>query len=440
MRATIICKRSMTVSPKFQPSISPARNTSPVLNLVDGMGEMTDTPRTNLQQIAQKLGLSLSTVSRCLRGDPRFARDTIAQVRQVADELGYRPDPMLSALAGYRERKRQKLPQATLAWLHPYPANDPKKRHRFSETFAGASTRAEQLGYRLLPLALADTSDVPAAQRIITARGIEGAAIYAMHLAPSCMTLDFSRLAVVSVGYLFEKPRFHAIAPHYFRNALVALDELMRRDSKRIGLVLFNDADIRAGHLVRAAFGYCREIISHVAWIPPLVLTTGLHSATKQFRQWCLLHQPDAILTDDWFVTEELLHLGLRVADDVNVALTDTAHATALGSGIFENPRIIGARAIEQLVGFVQQREYGVPSTVQHTFVEGDWSEGQTVRPLTDATPEELSLRQKTQENLRTLPSPSPEFFEPVLPDIGYGPGVPAPHHPAKAITTVAKI
>lgn len=436
----------------FSPEKACSENTSPAAALQDGIPGMADAPRTNLQQIAQQLGVSLSTVSRCLRGDPRFAPATVERIRKAAHELGYRPDPMLSALAGYRERKRKKLPHAALAWLHPYRTEkDLRKRHRLWELFVGARERADSLGYRLVAFGMPDASTVPAVQQILAARGIEGAALCAMHLAPVCETLDFSQLAVVSIGYVLERPRFHAVVPHQFRSALLALEELLRRDSRRVGLALFNNADLRADHLVRAAFGYCREIVPHVAWLPPLILSSGINSAdinadvaaTGSFCDWCQRHQPDAILTDEWFVIEELLRLGLRVPDDVSVSLTDTAHATALGSGIFENPEVIGARAIEQLAGLVQRREYGVPSIVQHTFVEGSWVEGVTVRPLSDATPEELARREQEQQALRRLPAPPPDLFELVLPDVGYGPGVPAPRgqrSQAKSITTVAKI
>src|SRR3977135_1614610 len=56
-------------------------------------------------EIAQRLGVASSTVSRALRGDPRIGPETRLRVQEMADKLNYRPNPLVSALMASRRRR-----------------------------------------------------------------------------------------------------------------------------------------------------------------------------------------------------------------------------------------------------------------------------------------------------------------------------------------------
>lgn len=58
--------------------------------------------RVGLKQLAERLGVDISTVSRALRGDQRVKPETRRVVQRVADELGYRPNMAARALKGGR--------------------------------------------------------------------------------------------------------------------------------------------------------------------------------------------------------------------------------------------------------------------------------------------------------------------------------------------------
>ncbi|RYG34337.1 LacI family transcriptional regulator, partial [bacterium] len=51
-----------------------------------------------LTDIAQSLGIAVSTVSMAISGDPRIAESTRATVKLKADELGFRPNPTAQRL------------------------------------------------------------------------------------------------------------------------------------------------------------------------------------------------------------------------------------------------------------------------------------------------------------------------------------------------------
>ncbi len=70
---------------------------------------MASTPpqpaRVSLRDVAKTVGVSHVTVSLALRGDTRVSATRRTEIRAAAEQLGYRPDPMLSSLASYRRNK-----------------------------------------------------------------------------------------------------------------------------------------------------------------------------------------------------------------------------------------------------------------------------------------------------------------------------------------------
>ena len=53
------------------------------------------------------------------------------QIHEKAQELGYRPDPMLSALAHYRQGRGAPPVNAAIAWLNRWP--DPAQLRAYQE-------------------------------------------------------------------------------------------------------------------------------------------------------------------------------------------------------------------------------------------------------------------------------------------------------------------
>ena len=51
-----------------------------------------------LKDLAQKLGLSISTVSRALQNNPSINDDTRLRVNKLAKKLGYYPDALAKSL------------------------------------------------------------------------------------------------------------------------------------------------------------------------------------------------------------------------------------------------------------------------------------------------------------------------------------------------------
>ena len=95
----------------------------------------------SLKDIAERLGLSITTVSRALGGYPDVAKETRERVMQAAREMGYYPD----AIA----QKLQKRRTDTVGFI--IPTFGPRFADPFfSEFLAGIGNEASRLGMDLL--------------------------------------------------------------------------------------------------------------------------------------------------------------------------------------------------------------------------------------------------------------------------------------------------
>ena len=119
--------------------------------------------RISTHDLARLTGVNQSTVSRALRDDPRISKEVRERVQRVAAEQGYRPDPMLAALAQYKRERATAGRNSTLAWLNLYPVQqDLYQYQEFRLYKAGATEEAERAGYRLEEFAPRATGMSPA--------------------------------------------------------------------------------------------------------------------------------------------------------------------------------------------------------------------------------------------------------------------------------------
>ena len=62
--------------------------------------------RVTQQDVALRAGVHRTAVSLALKKHPSIPAETRERIEAVAAEMGYVPDPMLSALAAYRGSRR----------------------------------------------------------------------------------------------------------------------------------------------------------------------------------------------------------------------------------------------------------------------------------------------------------------------------------------------
>ncbi|KAF0093106.1 MAG: LacI family transcriptional regulator [Puniceicoccaceae bacterium 5H] len=107
--------------------------------------------RTTIRDIAAKTGYHYTTVSLALRDHPSIPEATRVKIKEAAESLNYRRDPVLSALMAHRQQSaRQGMPRSSLGWVQDAEAQTPWDL----AVLKGLLHRAESLGYRVVTLSL----------------------------------------------------------------------------------------------------------------------------------------------------------------------------------------------------------------------------------------------------------------------------------------------
>jgi DNA-binding LacI/PurR family transcriptional regulator len=342
--------------------------------------------RVTQQDIAKKAGVHRATVSMAFKSHPNIPVKTRERILKIATALGYAPDPMLSALAAYRNRQRPITYHGTLAWLINsvlgFDWRDRTLRPHFSDYFEGATVRAKRYGFQIEIIDFSAPGMTPARiATIIAARGVSGILLCPQPRPDTNLDFPWQNFSSVTFGYSLATPRLHTVSATQYRAMRQTVRELRRLGYRRIGLALDGDHDLRTDHNYLA--GYLVE--EHLAGagggakVPILSAPYTDHGAVTR---WLRAHRPDAIITGNYHFLDVLRSLGRRVPEEIGVVCPLLPSADTELAGVIENSVEIGSVAVDFLIGMIHRQERGVPANPQRIHVEGQWLPGKTLRPL----------------------------------------------------------
>jgi DNA-binding LacI/PurR family transcriptional regulator len=327
--------------------------------------------------IARAAGVSRGAVSLALNGHPSIPAETKNRIRQIATELGYAPDPMLTALASYRHGRRQADFRGTIGWLAQTTAEFRwREIPHFVTYLESARARAESHGYRVEMLDLKEMGiSWSRAASIAKSRGIDGILLCPQPYSDMDLAeFPWEDFAAVTFGYSIAKPKLNSVAPAQYRATFNTMRELLARGYRRIGFALNSWHDQRTDHNYLA--GYLAAYELHDSKERPPIC----HE--EDFAPWLKKHRPDAVITGDVLFIEKLAALGMSAPADLGVACPLLATPDGPMAGVWEDNQQIGKAAVDFLVSQLHQGERGVPLHPQRLLVEGLWIPGKTLRPL----------------------------------------------------------
>lgn len=351
----------------------------------------------NLRAIAEAAGVSRMTVSRALRNHPNVNAKTRDRIVEIANQLGYHPNPLVSTLMADIRTKRTQPSGQVLAFITAHETADRwRDLYTTRQFYEGAHEQARRLGYKLEPFWLFDKwMDAPRLSRILYARGINGIIIAPLPDHPIQLDLDWSKFAAVCMGYSLRSPALHHVANHQYKTMRMVIQELRRRGYQKIGLCLAVDDDQRVLNLWRAGF-LVEESVHPPAVTIPILIMDSIGAGFKPFRAWVRRHRPDVIVSIHECVLTWIANLGLTVPGDIGFAhLGISEEMFGRIAGVDQNSRTAGAAAVDVIVGQHHRNERGIPMQPKSVLMEGTWMEGVTLKqpssPPPRAKPNELA-------------------------------------------------
>lgn len=325
--------------------------------------------RVTQRDVAKTLGVEVTTVSKALSNHPAVADATKARVRAKAAELGYRPDPMLGALARWRESRRGRKGDRgnTLAWIYNHGRDTDMGRFAaYGAYLRGARERAEALGYAITEFWVGRGGLTEARlAEVLQARGITGVVVAPQAQSGGILRLPWERLSAITIGYTLAEPALHVVTNDQFQTMTQLLETLSARGRKRIGVYLWEEDNRRVLGRVASSFKAWRE----VRRIPLLEYEEPRKEA---FVEWVRRKRLDTVVTREARVSKWLREAGLNKVDQASYALDEDDP----GPGMDHNNAAVGAAAVDGVTRMVERGERGVPVLPLRTLVTGVWRDG----------------------------------------------------------------
>lgn len=178
-----------------------------------------------IEDVAQRAGVSVATVSRALRGMPHVSPATRARVREIASQLDYRANPYASRLAARRSGTIGVALPILNSWF-------------YGNILAGIETAVSE---DRLDLHLVTVDGLDALERFASAlpglgKQVDGLVLIDIFMPDRLWTaLERSALPIATVGV--DTGRFDAVTIDNVQSARMAVDHLIGLGHRVIGFI-----------------------------------------------------------------------------------------------------------------------------------------------------------------------------------------------------------
>lgn len=324
-------------------------------------------PRILMKDVAKKAGVHQTTVSLALRNHPSLPKSTRERIQNLANEMGYRPDPALSALVAYRQATKNQPTEQVIAWI--INLQDPSRfenNHIHKNLVEGAKERAKELGYKLdLFWYGSEYKDCKSLNRVLKARGIQGVIFGAFDYRDEPFELDWDHFSVMKINQVPRNLNFDAILCNQIEAVSLAIDDLQRVGAKRFGIALSEFEEVNKQFMFGAGFYANRRKINPENWIEPFYFS---HSADysenviPSVLEWAREQKLDAIISN-WNNIDEVAHTLTEDGNPCRFVPLDANERTREFGGINQDHRESGRRAIDMAVGQIKTFRRGLVSS-----------------------------------------------------------------------------
>ena len=332
--------------------------------------------RITLRDIAAKAGLHFTTVSLALRGDPRILPATRERILAIADELGYRPDMMLSALSSIRHR-RASAGAGTIGFLTTEPVRNLREGvNGTAAAFLAAQAECERQGIALDPIQVNEAGLTPGrVAGMLKARNLWGVILAPMTEPGPFMPLPWEQFCVVAIGYSVRTPALHRVCFHQSRNTRELLKQLRTLGYRRIGMIMNYNSDLRTDNNILGAYLAEQHYHPRAQRLQPLLAPSP---NLAEVQRWFAEEQPDCVIGCSQADYDLLQAAGVRIPQDCGFSLVCTPGAGH--AGMNENWGRLGNAAVAMLGSLYKANERGLPEHPHYTLIEGEWAWGPSVR------------------------------------------------------------
>ncbi|MEX0332016.1 MAG: LacI family DNA-binding transcriptional regulator [Puniceicoccaceae bacterium] len=340
--------------------------------------------RVTVRDIAKEVGLHFTTVAEALRGSSRIKESTRERVFEAADRLGYRPDPVLSALSAYRSSQLRSSFQGVMAWINGFPERDlfTSEKSFYADCYSGSLERATSLGYNLEMFWVGGSQMTgKRISQILQSRNIVGVIVGPMPAMLDEFHLEWEHFNSVRIGYSLKDSRITTVISDQYQNTRGIVEKLLKDGFRRIGFACPRYLDSRVSN--KFSGGYLSMIYNHFNEPPvPLYLDREPDGDPPKFLKWYNKYKPEVIVAGGRSIYYKMLaDAGIRVPEEVQFVALHAEYLSSPVAGISQNGKVVGATAVDHLISMIQGFKIGLESFPKTTMIPGRWVDGGSYDP-----------------------------------------------------------
>jgi len=336
--------------------------------------------RPTMKDIAQKAGVHQTTVSLALRNHPSIPQKTRDRIKKVADEMGYRPDPMLSSLIAYRKSRSERIQTPTIGYIMNVDGEEGLKaslpRIQFLQ---GAKQKAYELGYNIDVFYYGGRHyHSKYLDKVLITRNITGIILAGFYTHFTDIELSWDFYSIVKIEMLPTQVRAHTIENNQYQVVRRAFQELRKLGFRRIGLCIASHDEKHTRNLFSAGYFVEQNMVPEEDRVPLMVfdgneLFEEFNESRSKILNWVIDNQLDVCISN-WRTLEQVVsEAKKRMGKHVYAVSLDLDREIKRGWGIMQNHEIVGASAVEVLSGLMQHHQKGQAEFPRINLINSTW-------------------------------------------------------------------
>lgn len=339
--------------------------------------------RVTLADVGRKYGCHGTTVGLALRNHPSIPENTRRQIQELAQEMGYRPDPALRSLVAHRRGRRLDKGFSTIAVISDTENSDGWRKHHPTGIayYEGMLERASELGYQLDEFTVKpDHSQQRTVDRILKARAVSAVIIAPLDNQEDPIELSWENYCSISLGFSLHAPVLPCVDHQHRTGSQMAVEALLDLGYRRIAFINTLALELRVEYGWSAGFFGSIHLNENRVEGLALIPTKLVDLCCEEVLEWIREKAPEVIVTAEVRLYNYLREAGFKIPDDLGFVHLDRQENMDGISGIDQNSKIIGGEAVSFISLLQAGNIRGLPLVRNIHLVKGKWVEGNTVR------------------------------------------------------------
>lgn len=339
---------------------------------------MHEQRRPTIREIANACGCNNSTVSRALNNKTNISAATRERVRNIAEKMGWKPNPLASAYMAHRRSTQESAYCATLAYIaHQGRLEEFGPFDAVTLHFEGAKECAAKFGYTLEPFTLHGLPDNgKQLSQMLKSRGIPGVIIPDGEFpTPNTLTaFEWSHFACAISGHCMDLP-MHRSAYHWPNGMHIAIEHIRNYGYQHTALILTEEFDELTHFGLTSTFYHYEKHHRQGEQFQSLQIPKGVTGKSKHIATWLRRHRPEVIIStkDTWQALEQM---EWNIPEDIAFVSPHWSFPWPQVAGINQNFKRAGANAVELVAAQINANERGLTSSPRTIMNDGYWVDG----------------------------------------------------------------